>query len=300
MTAGRRAVIPAAGRGTRLSPLTLGVAKELLPLGAYPALTATLLEVAAAGVTDLIVVAAAAKPQLERFFSELRALQRSAALADAREPPDSGPAARLAGLAGLLGGVTVRLVEQPEPLGVLDAVARGLALTAPPCAVVFPDLIHLPDQTALARLFAAHAACGQAVIGLRAPPPGAFPGNAVAVELPAEYASPAAREHAAATGAPLPIRAVGPQRGVPGELLTTFGQIQTAALDAAIEDCCRRHPAAPLADDGLLAALARLAAAGGLYGVLLPGEVVDLGSLPGYLDAVRRFLDHRAALRGLP
>ena len=47
-------------------------------------------------------------------------------------------------------------------------------------------------------------------------------------------------------------------------------------------------------------ALARLAAAGGLYGVLLPGEVVDLGSLPGYLDAVRRFLDHRAALRGLP
>ena len=45
MTAGRRAVIPAAGRGTRLSPLTLGVAKELLPLGAYPALAATLLEV---------------------------------------------------------------------------------------------------------------------------------------------------------------------------------------------------------------------------------------------------------------
>lgn len=295
MTAGRRAVIPAAGRGTRLSPLTLGVAKELLPLGAYPALAATLLEVAAAGVTDLIVVAAAAKPQLERFFGELQALQRSAALADAREPP--GPAARLA---GLLEGVTVRLVEQPAPLGVLDAVARGLALTASPCAVVFPDLIHLPDQTALTRLFAAHAACGQAVIGLRAPPPGGLPGNAVAVELPPEFASPAAREHAAATATPLPIRAVGPRRGVPGELLTTFGQIQTAALDAAIDDCCRRHPGAPLADDGLLSALAQLAAAGGLYGALLPGEVVDLGSLPGYLDAVRRFLDHRAALRGLP
>ena len=194
----------------------------------------------------------------------------------------------------------MRLVEQPELLGVLDALARGLALTAPPCAVVFPDLIHLPDQTALARLFAAHAACGQAVIGLRAAPAGAFPGNAVAVELPPEYTSPAAREHAMATGAPLPIRTVGPRRGVPGELLTTFGQLQTAAFDAAIESCCRRHPAGPLADDGLLAALAQLAAAGGLYGVLLPGEVVDLGSLPGYLEAVRRFLDHRAALRGLP
>jgi UTP-glucose-1-phosphate uridylyltransferase len=245
----------------------------------------------------LIVVTAAAKPQLGRFFSELRALERSAAAADTRLPAAPGQAVQLA---RLLAGFTVRLVEQPEPLGVLDAVARGLALTAPPCAVVFPDLIHLPDQTALARLFAAHAACGQAVIGLRAAPAGALPGNAVAVELPPEYTSPAAREHAAATGAPLPIRAVGPRRGVPGELLTTFGQIQTAAFDAAIESCCRRHPAGPLADDGLLAALAQLAAAGGLYGVLLPGEVVDLGSLPGYLEAVRRFLDHRAALRGLP
>ena len=68
-----------------------------------------------------------------------------------------------------------------------------------------------------------------------------------------------ALEHAAATATPLPIRAVGPRRGVPGELLTTFGQIQTAALDAAIDTCCRRHPGAPLADDGLLLALARLA-----------------------------------------
>jgi len=297
VTAGRRAVIPAAGLGTRLSPLTLGVAKELLPLGAYPALTATLLEAAAAGVTDLIVVTAATKPELGRFFSELAALMRSAAVADTRLPAAPGPAVQLA---RLLAGVTVRLVEQPEPLGVLDAVARGLALTAPPCAVVFPDLIHLPDQTALARLFAAHAVCGQAVIGLRAAPADAFPGNAVAVELPPEYMSPAALEHATATGAPLPIRAVGLRRGVPGELLTTFGQLQTAAFDAAIESCCRRHPAGPLADDGLLAALAQLAAAGGLYGVLLPGEVVDLGSLPGYLEAVRRFLDHRAALRGLP
>jgi UTP--glucose-1-phosphate uridylyltransferase len=291
MTTGRRAVIPAAGLGTRLSPLTLGVAKELLPLGAYPALAATLLEAAAAGVTDLVVVTSAAKPQLGRFFGELRALEGAA------ESADPGRAARLA---GLLAGRTVRLVEQPQPLGVLDAVARGLGLTELPCAVVFPDLVHLPDQTALARLFAAQQACGQAVIGLREPPPAGLGGNALAVELPPEYASPAARAGALAAGTPLPIRAVGPQRGAPGELVTTFGQIHTPALDAAIAACCRRHPAAPLADAGLPTALAQLAAAGGLYGVLLPGEIVDLGSLPGYLDAARRFLDHRAALRGLP
>ena len=42
MIAPLAAVVPAAGLGTRLLPLTLGVAKELLPLGAQPALAATL------------------------------------------------------------------------------------------------------------------------------------------------------------------------------------------------------------------------------------------------------------------
>ena len=46
----RSVVIPAAGLGTRLRPLSLGCPKELLPLGDYPALTACLLEAEAAGL----------------------------------------------------------------------------------------------------------------------------------------------------------------------------------------------------------------------------------------------------------
>lgn len=295
--AGRSAIIPAAGLGTRLSPLTLGAAKELLPLGAYPALTATLLEAKAAAVTELIVITSADKPQLARFFTELRNLGRF--IESGVSPSESGAALPAIALAQLLVGMTVRLVEQPQPLGVLDAVSRGLSLTGMPCAVVFPDLVHLPDQTALARLFAAHAACGEAVIGLRPPDPAAPVGNTVAVTLAPEYASAGARQQAAASGAPLPICGVGPVQGVPGELLTTFGQIHTQALDAAIAACCRPRPDVPLIDSGLVHALNRLATQGLLYGVLLPGEIVDLGSLSGYLEASGRFLSRRAALRGL-
>lgn len=295
--AGRRAIVPAAGLGTRLSPLTLGAAKELLPLGAYPALTATLLEAKAAHVSELVVITSANKPQLARFFTELRNL--TGFIASGVSPSDMGAARPALALAELLVGMTVRLIEQPQPLGVLDAVARGLALTGMPCAVVFPDLIHLPDQTALARLFAAHAACGQAVIGLRSPEPNAAVGNTVAVTLAPEYASAAARKQAEASGAPLPICSVGPMQGAPGELLTTFGQIHTPALEEAITACCRPRPDVPLADSGLVHALHRLATSGQLYGVLLPGEVLDLGSLSGYLDASGRFLSRRAELRGL-
>ena len=73
---GRSVIIPAAGLGTRLSPLTLGTAKELLPLGAYPALTASLLEARAANAHEIVVVTSADKPQLARFFAELRTLGR--------------------------------------------------------------------------------------------------------------------------------------------------------------------------------------------------------------------------------
>jgi UTP-glucose-1-phosphate uridylyltransferase len=270
------------------------VAKELLPLGAYPALAATLLEVAAAGVRELVVVTAKDKdkPQIGRFLAALTRLSSDPAALTATTPA----AAALARLI-TAHGLRFQLAEQPEPLGVLDAVARGRALTALPYAVLFPDLLHLPDQTALSRLAAAHAACGQAVIGLRRAEPTPA-GNTVAVTVPPEFGQRLAQ--GLLHSEPLPLCGVGPARGLPGELVTTFGQIHTPALEDAIVECCRAQPGAPLADSAFVHALDRLARAKGLYGVLLPGQVLDLGSLPGYLDAATRFLSGAARLRGLP
>lgn len=270
MTRVRAAIVPAAGLGTRLHPLTLGVAKELLPLGGHPALAATLLEAAAAHVFELAVVVSPKKEGVRRFLEGFAFARR----------------------------FQLHIVEQPEPAGVLDAVERGLkALGAAPdaAAVLFPDLVHLPDQTALARLVAAHAQVDKALFGLRFAAPGDLATPTAAVRL-AEDLDP----HAAPPDRPLRIAEVRRATGAAGELLTTFGQIQTAAMGQAIEACCRRPGEALLDDGGLLVALNRLAAAGELYGLLLPGAVLDLGTLPGYLDASRRFLSGAAHLRELP
>jgi UTP--glucose-1-phosphate uridylyltransferase len=56
-----QAVIPAAGRGTRLAPATRAVPKELLPLGTRPVLDHVLDELNAAGVARVIVVTAPGK-----------------------------------------------------------------------------------------------------------------------------------------------------------------------------------------------------------------------------------------------
>jgi UTP-glucose-1-phosphate uridylyltransferase len=287
------AVVPAAGLGTRLSPLTLGCAKELLPLGRYPALVATLLEASAAAIEELVIVGSPQKPGLHRFIDSLC------------HPSVSAPSLVPTELRALVAGRRLTVVEQPAPVGALDAVERGLlALTATghrdqAVAVLFPDLVQLPDQTALVRLVAGYAECRQALFGLRRAVENEPPTSTVAVQLEAKL-SEGELDSALRRGQPLRIVALGPARGVAGELLTTFGQIQSPAMSAAIEAHCRRQPGAPLEDRYLAAALASLATSGGLYGVLIPGEIIDLGSLPSYLAASRRFLDGGAKLRGLP
>ena len=49
----RRAVIPAAGLGSRLLPLTKAIPKEMLPVGDKPVIEHTVRELVASGITDI-------------------------------------------------------------------------------------------------------------------------------------------------------------------------------------------------------------------------------------------------------
>ena len=48
-----RAVVPAAGSGQRLRPITQVVPKEMFPVGRYPAIEWVIAEAAASGCTDV-------------------------------------------------------------------------------------------------------------------------------------------------------------------------------------------------------------------------------------------------------
>ena len=64
----RKAVVPAAGRGTRLYPLTKVQPKEMMPLGHQPVIQAVIEELAAAGITDILVVTGPGKSALEAYL----------------------------------------------------------------------------------------------------------------------------------------------------------------------------------------------------------------------------------------
>ena len=144
----RKAVIPAAGLGTRFLPVTRSVPKELLPILDRPMLQYVVEEAAEAGVTDVIVVTSPGKENVAEYF---------------RPRPDLE--ARLAGDAQLLEKARsgadladVSFVIQEEPLGLGHAVLTAReAVGDEPFAVILPDDIVDHTPGVLSQMMAAVA-----------------------------------------------------------------------------------------------------------------------------------------------
>lgn len=68
----RKAVVPAAGYGTRLLPVTKSISKEMLPIVDKPVIQLIVEELVAAGVTDVIIVTAKRKSDLRDYFGPVK------------------------------------------------------------------------------------------------------------------------------------------------------------------------------------------------------------------------------------
>ena len=62
------AIIPAAGKGTRFLPATRVIPKEMLPIGAKPAIHCIVEEALAAGADDIVLVISEEKEIIRRYF----------------------------------------------------------------------------------------------------------------------------------------------------------------------------------------------------------------------------------------
>ena len=141
----RKAVIPAAGFGTRFLPITKAVPKELLPLVDRAAIQYVVEEAAAAGIEQVIIVTARGKEAIADYFD--RHLELEGLLAT------KGDTQRLAQVKRLSELVELTYVRQPEQLGLGHAVlcASG-AVGDEPFAVMLPDDIIVAEKGAIAQL----------------------------------------------------------------------------------------------------------------------------------------------------
>lgn len=155
----RKALIPAAGRGTRFLPLTKAVPKELAPIVSTPTVELVVAEAAGHGLTDVLLVLGSGKGAIADYFdgnAELEAVLEK-----------KGDAAGLA--AARRGSELARIhqVEQADPRGLGDAVAHGERFAAGEAiAVLLPDdLIDDRDQL-LGPMLDVYAEHGGVVLGL--------------------------------------------------------------------------------------------------------------------------------------
>lgn len=128
------AVVPVAGLGTRLRPLTDALPKELLPVGDRPVLTWVLEELAACGVDRAVLVTHPRKAAIDRY------------VAAAGAP------------------LQVEAVLQDEPLGLGHAVLQARGQVSGPFAVALGDAVlgGRPPARIVARLLDAVRATGAA------------------------------------------------------------------------------------------------------------------------------------------
>jgi UTP--glucose-1-phosphate uridylyltransferase len=131
----RKAVIPAAGLGTRFLPATKAIPKEMLPIVDVPTIQLVIEEALAAGIEEIILVTGRGKSSIEDHFDIAYELEDTLARRGKRELLE--PVAQLSRRVRLIS------VRQKEPLGLGHAVlvARQAANDEAVAVLLGDDLI---------------------------------------------------------------------------------------------------------------------------------------------------------------
>ena len=138
----RKALIPAAGRGTRMRPVTWTVPKELLPVGTRPAIHRVVEEAAGAGLDRIGVVLGPGKELIRQYLDA----------ASAR---------------GELGRASFHYLWQEEPRGLAEAISLARSFTGDdPFALLLPDNVFLSPDYRLSALTELHERSGKDVVGV--------------------------------------------------------------------------------------------------------------------------------------
>ena len=158
----RKAVILAAGYGTRLLPATKAVPKEMLPLVDRPVIHYIVEEALAAGLDQIIMVTNVSKTAIEGYFdrdfeleSVLESGQKQALLVAVKKPAE----------------VSIVYVHQKERLGNGHAVTITRDVVGDePFAVFFPDDVILHDVPAIGQLIDVFQRFGHTVLAVQQVP----------------------------------------------------------------------------------------------------------------------------------
>jgi UTP--glucose-1-phosphate uridylyltransferase len=259
----KKAIIPAAGLGARLKPLTDKIPKELFPLGKRLVMDYAIEEAVYSGIEEVCIVVRPGKAGIrERYGRPNRHLIRQ--------------------LGQLFSFVNICFVEQQQSLGLGDAIWTAREFTGnQPFAVLLPDNVFVadvPPAGQLKRLFEQHPTC--CVGTMRVPPGQAIFFLSSRKLLYQELTSGVYRVEQILDGDEYPVQA-GEIRSIGRYILAPrFFDYCSKARDKVKGELRETDVLKEYLRDG-----------NQLYGGLVEGQRFDTGSMEGYTKAFVSFVD---------
>ena len=159
----RKAVIPAAGFGTRFLPATKATPKEMLPIVDKPTIQYIVEEALASGIEEILIISGHAKRAIEDHFDSAPVLEAMLAekhkddlLAMVRETAD----------------INVHYIRQKHMNGLGDAIlcARSFMGGEPFAVLLGDDVVYTEGKPALKQLIDVHESYGGSVLGCQLVP----------------------------------------------------------------------------------------------------------------------------------
>lgn len=260
----RKAVIPAAGLGTRVLPASKALPKEMLPIVDKPAIQYIVEEAVNAGITDILIITNRGKGVIEDHFDHSVELE---AMLEKR-----GNAQMLEELRRTASLANIYYIRQRVTRGLGDAVLRAREFVGDePFAVLYGDDVIIGETPAIGELCDAYEKYGKSVVGIKEVPD----------ELLVKYSS-------------LEVKPVGDRLFEVSDMiekpsldkkLSNYSILGRCVLDSDIFDVLQRIPLGAGGELQLTDAMRELAVSRGMTGVDFSGKRYDMGNKLGILKA---------------
>ena len=159
----KKAIIPAAGLGTRFLPATKAMPKEMLPIVDKPTIQYIVEEAIASGIEDIIIVTGKGKRAIEDHFDHAYELEETLLRKGKKDMLDS---------VLQTSKVEIHYIRQKQPLGLGHAIwsARKFIGDEPFAVLLGDDIVENDEQPGLLQLMEQHEKTGKSVIGVKQVP----------------------------------------------------------------------------------------------------------------------------------
>lgn len=260
----KKAVIPAAGLGTRVLPASKSMPKEMLPIVDKPAIQYIVEEAVASGIEDILIITSRGKTTVEDHFD--RAPELEARLLS------GGKEAVYQSMVAISNLANIQYVRQKETLGLGHAVLCAKAFVGhEPFAVLYGDDVIISRHPACGQLCEAYERYGKGVAGMKQ----------VSLDIIGRYCSLAAE--------PLENNWYSVtdmiEKPKPEEVISNFSILGRCVLPPEIFSILENTPAGAGGEIQLTDAMRVLARTQGMIGVEYEGIRYDMGNKLGYMIA---------------